>query len=91
MNNRYTYWHRDYGREGQGQQWNWCFDHPTLSEDVKLFFCISDTTEEQGPTAIVPGTVQTNGLLVCLFVCLFVFYRVVFRAGCPSLSMHALT
>ena len=38
----YTEWHRDYGRHNSGPQWQWQFDHPTLSEDVKLFVMVND-------------------------------------------------
>ena len=57
----YTTWHRDFGRHGAGEQWNFPFDHPTLSEDVKLFFNVFDTTEKQGCTAVVPGSHRLLG------------------------------
>jgi ectoine hydroxylase-related dioxygenase (phytanoyl-CoA dioxygenase family) len=50
----YTTWHRDFGRNGKGEQWHWPFDHPTLSEDVKLFVNIFDTAVDQGCSAVVP-------------------------------------
>jgi hypothetical protein len=28
----YTHWHRDFGREGLGQQWQFSSDHPTVRE-----------------------------------------------------------
>lgn len=56
-----TYWHRDFGRGSQGAQWNFPYDHPTLSEDVKLFLNVFDTTPEQGCTAVVPRTHRLLG------------------------------
>ena len=54
--------HRDYGRHNSGPQWQWPYDHPSLSEDVKLFVMINDQDPDQGNTAVVYGShQQLNG------------------------------
>eukprot|EP01043_Picozoa_sp_COSAG02_P120288 COSAG02_NODE_57034_length_282_cov_0.978142_1_plen_60_part_01 len=40
--------HRDYGRSSQGAQWGWVFDHPVLSEDIKIFVLLNDQGPDQG-------------------------------------------
>ena len=40
-------WHRDYGRSGDGAQWQWSYDHPTLCEDAKLFVCLNHHALDQ--------------------------------------------
>ena len=50
------YRHRDYGRHSTGPQWGWPYDHPLLSEDIKVFVLLNDQQPDQGVTSIVPNT-----------------------------------
>ena len=50
------------GRHNSGPQWQWPYDHPSLSEDVKLFVMINDQDADQGNTSVVYGShQQLNG------------------------------
>jgi hypothetical protein len=54
--------HRDYGRHNNGPQWQWPFDHPSLSEDVKLFVMLNDQVPDMGNTSVVFGShTRLNG------------------------------
>ena len=67
----YTEWHRDYGRHNSGPQWQWQFDHPTLSEDVKLFVMVNDQVRIATPLLLL-FYFRSFSLFLSLCTCIYI-------------------